>query len=153
MSSIKKINDRMEISPKPERLGNIVRAKYKDEAVPLSQLVAYGATKPVLKYVALVTQSGGNAPTQNILENNTGGTITWSRTAAGEYLATASGFKFLQASTIVFVSPNAQATVTPSSVYWQWASETEIYVLTIEEGGNTNLDGILRNTSFEFRVY
>jgi len=42
-------------------------------------------------YTALLTQSGTSAPVATVLENTLGGTVVWSYTASGDYLATLSG--------------------------------------------------------------
>jgi hypothetical protein len=45
----------------------------------------------VRKYKALLAQSGTDAPVATVLENSLGGTVVWTRTDAGDYLATLSG--------------------------------------------------------------
>lgn len=42
-------------------------------------------------YRALLAQSGASAPTATVLENSLGGTVVWTRTGAGVYLATLTG--------------------------------------------------------------
>lgn len=49
------------------------------------------AVSPYKKYVALLSQTGSNAPTATILENTLGGTITWSRNLSGNYTGTLTG--------------------------------------------------------------
>jgi len=50
------------------------------------------AAHPLYKvYTALLTQSGTSAPTATVLENNLGGTVVWTRTGGGSYVATLSG--------------------------------------------------------------
>ena len=41
-------------------------------------------------YTALLTQTGTNAPVATVLQNTTGGTLTWTRQSAGNYTVTAS---------------------------------------------------------------
>lgn len=50
------------------------------------------STEPKYKvYTALLTQSGTDAPVATVLENTLGGTVVWSRTNPGEYVATLVG--------------------------------------------------------------
>jgi hypothetical protein len=42
-------------------------------------------------YTAVLTQSGTNAPTANVLENTLGGTVILARVGVGEYTATLNG--------------------------------------------------------------
>ena len=41
-----------------------------------------------LEYVALLTQSGTDAPVATVLKNTLGGTVVWTRSAPGEFLGT-----------------------------------------------------------------
>lgn len=92
MSQIKKIGSRMEVTPKPDRLGGLIPAKRDDEAVTLGQLNEYGVTGvSYKKYVALISQSGASAPTVVELENTLGGTITWGYSSPGTYTGTLTG--------------------------------------------------------------
>lgn len=43
------------------------------------------------EYVGLLTQSGTSAPTEKVLENTLGGSITWGYTSTGIYTATLTG--------------------------------------------------------------
>jgi len=42
-------------------------------------------------YRALLTQTGTNAPVATVLENSLGGTVVWTRSSGGSYVATFSG--------------------------------------------------------------
>lgn len=44
-----------------------------------------------LKYVALLTQIGTDAPVATVLENTLGGTVVWTYGGTGEYLGTLAG--------------------------------------------------------------
>lgn len=43
------------------------------------------------RYVALLTQAGTAAPVATVLENSLGGTVAWTRNAAGDYRGTLAG--------------------------------------------------------------
>ena len=98
-------------------------------------------------YTALLTQAGTAAPVATVLQNTTGGTITWTRTGSGVYIATISGKTFTANKTMVF---NNNGSSTGSFGFapalWTRTSDTQI---TVTAGG----DGRITNGSFEIRVY
>lgn len=53
------------------------------------------------RYVALLTQTGTNAPTATVLENTTGTTMTWSYAAQGNYQVTAGTAIFVGNKTVI----------------------------------------------------
>jgi len=53
-------------------------------------ILSAGSAQP-LEYVALITQSGTNAPVATVLKNTLGGTIVWTRALAGVYTGTLAG--------------------------------------------------------------
>lgn len=48
-------------------------------------------TDGVKRYVALLTQAGTAAPVATVLENTLGGTVVWTRSGLGTYVATLAG--------------------------------------------------------------
>lgn len=58
------------------------------------------------RYVALLTQTGTDAPVATVLENTLGGTVVWTRDDVGVYYATLAG-GFVESKTVVFVTPDA----------------------------------------------
>jgi hypothetical protein len=104
---------------------------------------------PCKKYVALLSQSGTNAPTATILENTLGGTITWSRNASGNYTATLIG-AFTQNRTWFNTEPSDQAgNVATTKLMW---SNANTVTLIVKDGSQANMDG-WTNLSVEIRVY
>jgi hypothetical protein len=95
-------------------------------------------------YVALVTQTGTNAPVDKYVQNNTGATFTWARTGSGTYTITASSNTFTADKTIVFYNLGEYA----FSIGQPW-TRTSDTVITISLGG----DGRITNGSFEIRIY
>ena len=64
-------------------------------------------SRPYKSYVAILTQTGTAAPTvATVLDNTLGGTIVWTRTAAGNYTGTLTG-AFTASKTIGVASPIA----------------------------------------------
>ena len=95
-------------------------------------------------YVALLTQTGINAPVATLLKNNTGATFTWARTGGGTYTITANINTFTANKTIVFF--NLGEYTFASQQPWVRTSDT---VITLPLGG----DGRITNGSFEIRIY
>jgi len=101
-------------------------------------------------YTALLTQAGaavGNIPVATVLQNTTGGTITWSRTAgnaAGEYTATIAGSLFTLNKTMVLIN-NGSASST-NNIEWTSPTTTTITI-------DTSADSVLTAASIEIRVY
>ena len=95
-------------------------------------------------YTALLTQAGTAAPVATVLQNTTGGTITWTRTGTGAYTATISSSLFTSNKTIVFIN-GGSATATANI---EWANPTTTTV-TID----ATADSVLTKASIEIRVY
>lgn len=100
------------------------------------------------KYVALISQTGTSAPTATVLENTLGGTIVWTRTAAGAYTGTLTGAftnnkTFLLMGTIPYL--NNPAYILDRS------SDNTVYIQA--SVNNIQSDNLLSNTSIEIRVY
>jgi hypothetical protein len=58
----------------------------------------------VKRYVALLSQSGTDAPVGTVLENSLGGTVVWTRGSQGDYLGTLAG-GFPAGKTVVQINP------------------------------------------------
>lgn len=103
--------------------------------------------KPYKSYVALLTQSGTDAPVPTILEN-TIGNIVWLRIADGEYEGKlTNGFVVGKTTIICPSSSSVGATITNdvpdnSTIIIVTGNSTDIYV-----------DNLLNNTTIEIRVY
>ena len=98
-------------------------------------------------YVALISQSGGAAPTAVVLSNNTGYTYTWARTGGGTYTLTASGNAFTVNKTIVFNNNGIDNGGGSTPPQWTRTSDT---VITLTTGG---IDTAIDKGSFEVRIY
>ncbi len=125
----------------------------------LNNLVSY--SPPYKVYTAILNQSSTNAPVPIILENTLGGTITWTRSLAGNYVGTLTG-AFTEDKTVIFIN-GYNSTV--SNIQYEtiavWGDADTIavgtYKLTEQDSaGNllkTALDGVLYIASIEIRVY
>ena len=144
--------------------GSLLNQNPEDDADHWALLAAQGAQGPqgiqgvagegldYKSYVAILTS--GNLPTDapgaNVIFNNTGGTITWSRQSAGSYWATISGATFYNNKTVCFVTPmywGAYDNITKAGRI----NNNVVAVMTLQ---NLNFpsDSIL-NCQIEIRIY
>jgi hypothetical protein len=93
--------------------------------------------------VALLTQSGTDAPTAVVLENTTGQQFTWTYSGVGEYVATG-GFTVAKST---FLGNSAGA----SHVYAAFTT-SNVTVSSYDVNGAA-ANGILTNSTIEIRLY
>lgn len=100
-------------------------------------------------YTALIDQTGaGVAPTEVLLKNNTGSTMTWTYNGVGAYSITSSSPIFLESKTMVCLMGQAQDGV---FVTWEWFDTSTIEIYVYDSDGNPAND--LTKLSFEIRIY
>jgi hypothetical protein len=99
-----------------------------------------------LKYVALLTQTGTDAPVATVLENTLGGTVVWTRSGAGVYAGTLSGV-FTENKTAIFLGAAAG-----NIIQYGFVDSTNYILLLTTEGG-VAVDEKLFLTPIEIRVY
>ena len=99
-----------------------------------------------LKYVALLTQTGTDAPVATVLENTLGGTVVWTRSGAGVYAGTLSGV-FTENKTAIFLGAAAG-----NIIQYGFVDSTNYILLLTTEGG-VAADEKLFLTPIEIRVY
>jgi hypothetical protein len=107
---------------------------------------------PYKSWQGLLTQSSTNAPTATVLQNTTGGTITWSYTSAGLYVGELSVNILTATSTFALITP----TVVTSSVYFTRLSDSTFNIKTYADGGagaDAVANALLTATPFELRIY
>lgn len=104
--------------------------------------------RPYKVYTALLSQSGTNAPTAVILENNTGATLSFARVNPGFYTATFS-------SAIMTVGKTAVIQTIGDATAFVRVGITSTTVLsyTVLAIGGGLTDGLLANSFLEIRVY
>ena len=109
----------------------------------ISQVVATGLGYTT--YTALLSQTGAvNPPTAVELKNDTGATMTYTRSGPGVYVVTASAPIFTANKTIVFINNGSLQFI--ENVEWTRSAPTAI---TIDTAGDTRLS----SASFEIRIY
>ena len=72
-----------------------------------------GGSASYLVYTALLSQSGTDDPVATVLQNTLGGTVAWTRAAAGQYSGTKTG---------AFLDGKAWCTVTGRGDSWRYFS-------------------------------
>ena len=101
-------------------------------------------------YTALITQAGTAAPVATVLQNTTGGTIVWTRTSTGRYVATISGTTYTADKTVVLVTSggNSDMILRPKIT-----ATTAIDWYNIDSSDNAVSDTIAETTTVEIRIY
>ena len=116
---------------------------------PEGLAAAIANNQGIKRYVALLTQTGTDAPVATVLENTLGEVPVWSRDDVGEYFLTASGNIFVQDKTAILIgSPSSGA---GNQALAMWQSVTQIFVAVYSGGGVA--DGFLADTILKVEVY
>lgn len=109
-----------------------------------------GGGASYLKYVAMLTQTGTDAPTATVLENTLGGTVVWSYSDAGVYIATLSGV-FTESKTYCIAGNNTSGfLIFGKSV--ELPGENSLLLQTNASDGTPANDSLYQ-TAIEIRVY
>jgi len=104
-------------------------------------------------YTALITQAGTAAPVATVLQNTTGGTITWTRPSnpgVGRYVATISGANFTANKTAVIVTSGGNSDMILRPIV---SSTTTVDWYNIDSSDNAVSDVISATTTVEIRIY
>ena len=117
--------------------------------------VALGYTK----YVALLSQFAGNAPTQIILENNTGRILTWVHATPGQFRATwedvnnpGTALPLVDLDKCTFnIAQHFKSG--PRGANIVGTTVGNLLVQSTSDGANTLADSILDNTTIEIKIY
>src|SRR6185369_9195142 len=117
-----------------------------------------GLGQGVLRYEAILTQSGGGVPSAQLLVNTTGISFTWGRTSAGIYTMTAgSGTPFTSNKTQVFMGSSVSTPSGQFSIIRTTRTTTVITVetLAVDVVANTvvDTDDILTQTAISVLIY
>lgn len=126
--------------------------------------VGSGDSSGVKRYVALLTQSGTDAPVATVMENSLGGELVWSYSAAGIYIATLVGAfpvanKLFAPNLVIADSANV---VIRGMGLFQWNDADSIFLISVSgqiDGQGDPLrfgaasNDLLSSTPVEIRVY
>ncbi len=99
-------------------------------------------------YTAGLINAGATAPTPNVLKNNTGGTFTWSRTSAGQFVVTIAGITVDITKVAIFECANGDLNLGATII-----NPTTINVDQFSSGGGGFVDNMAAGTTIEFRIY
>lgn len=104
-----------------------------------------------LSYVALLTQTGTDAPVATVLENTISGSIVWTYTAEGVYTGTLTG-AFTENKTYLNINPIGDSASGYICGVTRTGSNT-VLVTTSSVATLLGADSVLDNISIEIRVY
>jgi len=99
-------------------------------------------------YTVGLTNAGATAPTTNVLQNNTGGTFTWSRTSLGQFVVTIAGIVLDITKVAIFECANGDLNLGAQII-----NPTTINVDQFSAGGGGYVDTMSAGTTIEFRIY
>ena len=104
-------------------------------------------------YVCKISQSLTNDPTETIVYNDTGLTLTWSRVGVGQYRATWSSS--IPAGDEVVINPMPVFKNAPNSINVIAVSNASFTVVTNKLDSNLapEEDSVLQDTPIEIRIY
>lgn len=108
---------------------------------------------PYKSYVAIISQSGKNAPTiDTLLENTLGDTITFTYANAGEYYINSANNKFTSNKTVIMVTPGRRLSGGNVTLGTTIAGNSFLVLYShVADGTLTN--SLLNGVSVEIRVY
>jgi hypothetical protein len=105
-------------------------------------------------YTALLTQAGTAAPVATVLQNTTGGTITWTRNSIGRYLATISGATYTANKTAILLTSGSTSATDGRFLKVEDSGNTTIQALyNFDTSANTSQDGVVAGAMIEIRIY
>jgi hypothetical protein len=105
-------------------------------------------------YTALLTQAGTAAPVATVLQNTTGGTITWTRNSIGRYLATISGATYTANKTVILLTSGSTSATDGRFLKVEDSGNTTVQALyNFDTSANTSQDGVVTGSMIEIRIY
>jgi hypothetical protein len=110
------------------------------------------------EYVATITQSASAAPSPTVLHNTLGGTLVWTRSGTGTYLATLTG-AFPTASKVVILTSVLKTDLDPLNdvpliAYTvDSANALKFYTATMDNTGARTIADSVMDNSVIIRVY
>lgn len=125
-------------------------------AMTLLSTLLIGVTgQPYKVYTAIINQSGGNAPTANVLQNTIHPDLIWSHNSTGNYsLYVSSGDLFSSSKTTTIQGAlNPYNSNVQGYIYGSYDDSSTYKVYTISPDGQDYIDGVILNYTIEIRVY
>ena len=98
-------------------------------------------------YTALLTQAGTAAPVATVLQNTTGGTITWTRN-------TISGATYTANKTAILLTSGSTSATDGRFLKVEDSGNTTVQALyNFDTSANTSQDGVVTGSMIEIRIY
>ena len=101
-----------------------------------------------LKYVALLSQTGTDAPVATVLENTLGGTVVWTYEDVGSYIGTLSGAFIINKTVIILGASNGAG---QSNAAFR-SSDNAVGIVSANGSGTPSND-LIYETPIEIRAY
>lgn len=102
-------------------------------------------------YTAVLTQSGTSAPTATVLENTLGGTVVWSYSGTGTYIATLAN-AFPSGKTAIYHGTYTTA-ITSTELGTTIEGDDDYFKLYTKDFDGSSMDDALFETFVEIRLY
>lgn len=126
-----------------------------DTTTLLSNLLIGVTGQPYKVYTAIISQTGGNAPTATVLQNTIHPDLTWGYNASGRYGISTGGTNVFTASKTITTQGslvnNTGAII--GSIYGERDDDTVYKIYTWDNNIGDYYDGLLTNYTIEIRVY
>lgn len=106
----------------------------------------------VKRYVALLTQTGTDAPVATVLENSLGGTVVWSYDTIGSYTATLAG-AFGQSKTTINIGNTFSLSNSDNVICYSSVMGSDSISISIREANGTSYDNELDKTLIVVTTY
>ena len=130
-------------------LGSLIR-NVKGIYNKLNETIDYinGTVLPYKSYVALIEQTGTDAPTVTVLQNTLGQDLTWEYDAVGSYYANFESditktYCMINTPNFSLANTNRDSNISSDG--------TAFYIMVSQ--GDTRTNGLLYNTAIEIRIY
>jgi len=115
--------------------------------------VLFGLKPNYKVFTALLNQTEEEAPEVIVLQNNTGLEFTTNRGSTGAYTINFTGYVLDQSKVVILMGPYSRFLNLPSLLSAYLYDDNTVFINTTEVATLTEVDGILKNTSIEIRVY
>ncbi|MEI2773359.1 MAG: hypothetical protein V9G98_22400 [Candidatus Competibacter sp.] len=119
---------------------------------PAGVAAAIANNRGVLEYVALLTQTGTDAPVATVLRNTLGGAVVWTYVGAGNYRATLAG-AFPSGKTVLIATGNEIGGGNFNLPLLNREGNDSILLWTVQADAGALSDALLSGTAIVIQVY
>jgi hypothetical protein len=119
-----------------------------------SSWIDVNCCRPYEIYSAVVTQTGTNAPTANVLENTLGGTVVFTYLGVGQYAMTLAGaFPINKSYCVQHQMAGVEDNADTKFILYCKRNTDDIMLLETLNDSASNTNGLLKEQFLEIRVY